>query len=96
MVKRRGGRKGPSLAYWFQQTMESGDASDKEAPPSNPKRERSYKKHMVGGNLHACCNENQRQSEMGAHVHHQKILCETQHILSITGMSRECTCLGHN
>ena len=31
-------KKGPSLAYWFQQTMDSGDASNKEAPPSNFKR----------------------------------------------------------
>ena len=31
-------KKGPSLAYWFQQTMESADTSEKEAPPSNPKR----------------------------------------------------------
>ena len=38
MVKRRGEKKGPSLAYKFQQTKESGDASDEEAPPSNPKR----------------------------------------------------------
>ena len=36
-VKRRG-KKGPSLVCQFEQTMESGDASDKEAPPCDPKR----------------------------------------------------------
>ena len=30
-------KEGPNLVYWFQQSMESGDASDKEAPPSDPK-----------------------------------------------------------
>ena len=37
MVERRGRKKGPSLVYWFQQSMESGDASDGEAPPCDPK-----------------------------------------------------------
>ena len=37
MVKRRS-KKGPSLVYWFQQSIESGDASNEEAPPCNPKR----------------------------------------------------------
>ena len=37
-VERRGEKKGPSLAYWFQQSMESGDASNEEAPPCDPKR----------------------------------------------------------
>ena len=31
-------KKGQSLAWQFEQTMESGDASDKEAPPCDPKR----------------------------------------------------------
>ena len=30
-------KKGPSLLYQFQQSMESGDASNKEAPPCDPK-----------------------------------------------------------
>ena len=30
-------KKGPSLVYQFQQSMESGDASDEEAPPCDPK-----------------------------------------------------------
>ena len=38
VLAERRGEKGPSLAYQFQQTMESGDASDKEKSPSNPKR----------------------------------------------------------
>ena len=29
---------GPSLACWFESTMESGDASDEETPPCDPKR----------------------------------------------------------
>ena len=33
MIKRRGGGKGHSLAYQFEQLMEFGDASDEEAPP---------------------------------------------------------------
>ena len=37
MVERRGRKKGPSLVYWFQRSMESGDACDKEAPPCDPK-----------------------------------------------------------
>ena len=37
MVK-RGGKKDPSLAYYFQLTMESGDASNEETPLSNPNR----------------------------------------------------------
>ena len=31
------GKRGPSLVYQFQQSMESGDASDKEAPRCDPK-----------------------------------------------------------
>ena len=37
-------KKGPSLAYWFQRSMESGDASDKEAPPCDPKSNNPMKK----------------------------------------------------
>ena len=40
MIKRRGGEKGHSLAYWFEQTMEFGDASDEEAPLLTQRRER--------------------------------------------------------
>ena len=47
MVKRRGGKKGASLAYWFQQSMESGDTSDEEAPPSNPKRKDLMQKEWL-------------------------------------------------
>ena len=36
MVERRGRKKGPCLVYWFQQSMESGDASDEEASPCDP------------------------------------------------------------
>ena len=43
MVERRG-KKGPSLAYRFQQSMESGDASDEEAPPCDPKSNNPTKK----------------------------------------------------
>ena len=30
-------KKGPSLVYWFQQSMESGDTSDEDTPPCDPK-----------------------------------------------------------
>ena len=33
----RGGKKGPSLVYWFQRSMESGDASNEEALSCDPK-----------------------------------------------------------
>ena len=36
MVERRGRKKGPSLVYRFQRSMESGDASDEEASPCDP------------------------------------------------------------
>ena len=36
-VERRGRKKGPSLAYRFQRSMESGDSFEKEAPPCDPK-----------------------------------------------------------
>ena len=36
MVERRGRKKGPSLVYQFQRSMESGDASDEEASPCDP------------------------------------------------------------
>ena len=44
MVERRGRKKGPSLAYRFQRSMESGDASDEEAPPCDPKSNNPMKK----------------------------------------------------
>ena len=34
--KEEAGKKGPSLVYWFQQSMDSGDASDEEASPCDP------------------------------------------------------------
>ena len=37
MVERRGRKKGPSLVYQFQRSIESGDASDEEASPCDPK-----------------------------------------------------------
>ena len=37
-------KKGPSLVYWFQRSMESGDASDEEAPPCDPKSNNQTKK----------------------------------------------------
>ena len=37
MIERRGGKKGHSLAYRFEQLMEFGDTSDKDAPPPPPK-----------------------------------------------------------
>ena len=36
-VERRGQNNGPSLVYQFQQSMESGDTSNEEAPPCDPK-----------------------------------------------------------
>ena len=36
-MKKEEAKKGLSLAYQFQQSMESGNASNEEAPPSNPK-----------------------------------------------------------
>ena len=38
MVERRSEKKGPSLAYWFQRSIESGDTSNKKAPHCDPKR----------------------------------------------------------
>ena len=37
-------KKGPSLVYQFQRSMESGDASDEEAPPCDPKSNNQTKK----------------------------------------------------
>ena len=37
MVERRGRKKGPNLVYQFQQSIESGDASNEEASPCDPK-----------------------------------------------------------
>ena len=39
-------RKGPSLVYRFQRSMESGDASDEEAPPCDPKSNNQTKKEQ--------------------------------------------------
>ena len=44
MAERRGRKKGPSLLYRFQQSMESGDTSDEEAPPCDPKSNNLTKK----------------------------------------------------
>ena len=44
MVEKEEEKKGPSLVYRFQQSMESGDASDKEAPPCDPKSNNLMKK----------------------------------------------------
>ena len=46
-------KQGKSLAYQFEQMMELGDASDKEAPTTNPFLKVSHKKQAVGGDLHA-------------------------------------------
>ena len=45
MIKRRGLKKGHTLAYWFESMMELGDASDKEAPPPCP-RKREMSKYL--------------------------------------------------
>ena len=39
-------KKGPSLVYRFQQSMESGDASDEEAPPCDPKSNNPMQKQQ--------------------------------------------------
>ena len=44
-IQRRGLEKGHTLAYWFEQRMELGDASDKEASPPCP-RKREMSKNM--------------------------------------------------
>ena len=36
-LKEEAEKRGPSLVYQFQQSMDSGDASDEEAPPCDPK-----------------------------------------------------------
>ena len=46
MVERRGRKKGPSLVYRFQRSMESGDASDKEASPCDPKSNNQMQKEQ--------------------------------------------------
>ena len=38
IVNRRSEKKGPSLAYGFQLSIKSGDASNEEAPLATPKR----------------------------------------------------------
>ena len=38
LLKEEVRKKGPCLACWFQQSIESGDASSEEAPPCDPKR----------------------------------------------------------
>ena len=40
-------KKGPSLVYWFQRSMESGDASDEEAPPCDPKSNNLMQKEWL-------------------------------------------------
>ena len=40
-------KKGPSLVYRFQRSMESGDASNKEAPPCDPKSNNQTKKERL-------------------------------------------------
>ena len=45
-VERRG-KKGPSLVHQFQQSMESGDASDKEAPPCDPNSNNLMQKEQL-------------------------------------------------
>ena len=37
MVERRGRKKGPSSVYQFQRSIESGDATNEEASPCDPK-----------------------------------------------------------
>ena len=46
-------KQGKSLACQFEQIMELGDGSDKEAPTTNPRKEVSHIKEAVGGDLHA-------------------------------------------
>ena len=46
MVERRGRKKGPSLVYWFQRSMESEDASDEEAPPCDHKSDNLMQKEQ--------------------------------------------------
>ena len=44
-IQRRGLKKGHTLAYWFEQMMELGDASDEEAPAPCP-RKRDMSKYL--------------------------------------------------
>ena len=46
-VKRRSGKKDPSWACWFQQSVESGDTSDEEAPPCDPKSNALMQKEQL-------------------------------------------------
>ena len=46
-AKRRGEKKGQSLAYWFQQSTESGDSFIEEVPPSNPNRKELMRKEQL-------------------------------------------------
>ena len=45
-LKDEAGKKGPSLVYRFQQSMESEDASNEEAPPCDPKSNNLMKKEQ--------------------------------------------------
>ena len=40
-------KKGPSLVYRFQRSMESGDTSDEEAPPCDPRSNNPTKKERL-------------------------------------------------
>ena len=40
-------KNGPSLAYWFQRSMESGDTSDEEASPCDPKSNNPTQKEWL-------------------------------------------------
>ena len=43
-LKEEAEKKCPSLVYWFQRSMESGDVSNEEAPPCDPKSNNLTKK----------------------------------------------------
>ena len=46
-VERRSEKRGPSLVYQFQHSVESGDASDEEAPPCDPKSNNLIQKEWL-------------------------------------------------
>ena len=83
-------KKGPSLVYQFQQTMESRDDSDEVAPLSNPKRKDLMRKVWLKV-ISIFVAMKTKDS-----LTHQKIWHGMQHNLLIMGMSREHTYLGYN
>ena len=77
--------------------MESWDASDKEAPPTNPrKKDLSKIKQLEAISMLVMTATEDCLPMRFHHGHHQKVQCGMQHDLQITGMHRVHVHHGHN